>query len=110
MVDVVQVPNSYRLQREDPRKKKTSKQGETINTDLANTGNKIFSDAAWKIINAPGSAGQTQTGVGIYCQAIQDLNATILIQASVTHAPSPLYAKALALNLAARIANHLQIS
>jgi hypothetical protein len=67
MVDIVQVPKSYRLQREDSRKEKTSKKGETINTDLANTGNKIFSDAAWKTINAPGSKGQTQTGVGIYC-------------------------------------------
>jgi hypothetical protein len=46
MVDVVQVPNSYMLQHEDSREKKTSKQGETICTYLAITGNKILSDAA----------------------------------------------------------------
>jgi hypothetical protein len=40
----------------------------------------------------------------------QDLNTTILTQASATRTPSPLHAEASALNLVARIANHLQIS
>jgi hypothetical protein len=71
MVDVVQVPNSYRLQNEDPTKEKTSEQGETIRTDLAIIGNKIFSDAAWKIRSATGSEDQNQIGIGVYCQALQ---------------------------------------
>jgi hypothetical protein len=111
MVDVVQVPNSYRLQNEDPTKEKTSEQGETIRTDLAIIGNKIFSDAAWKNKSATGSEDQNQIGIGVYYQALQhNIGATILIQASTTQTPSPLQAEAAALNLAARIASHLQIS
>jgi hypothetical protein len=87
------------------------KQGETIKTDLAIQGNKIFSDAAWKTKKVPGSQGRVHTGLGVYCQIQQSqLMATILIQASTDKAPSPLHAEALALLLAATIADRLQAS
>jgi hypothetical protein len=83
--------------------------GDTIKNELAIQGNKIFSDAAWKTKKVPGTQGRTLTGLGVYCQLQQgNLQATILVQASAEKSPSPLHAEALALLLAAHIANQVQ--
>uniref|UniRef100_A0ACD5YZR5 Uncharacterized protein n=1 Tax=Avena sativa TaxID=4498 RepID=A0ACD5YZR5_AVESA len=84
------------------------KQGETIKTDLNIQGNKIFTDAAWRTKKVPGSHGRTTTGIGAYCLFQQnDLNATVLIQASSPMAPSALHAEAMALLLATQLAQQL---
>jgi hypothetical protein len=119
MVDVMQIQNSYRLQSEDQSnrnkeedgaKRNTIKQGETIKSDLAIQGNRIYSDVAWKTTKIPGSQGTIQTGLGVYCELQQEqLKTKIQIQASTSKASSPLHVEAIAILLAAKIANSLQI-
>jgi hypothetical protein len=74
-------------------------------------GSKIFSDAAWKPKKNL-KAGETEiTGLGVYCQILQDnLKATILLQASTGKTPSPLHAEALGLLLATKIAQLLKVN
>ena len=87
------------------------KQGSTIKSDLAIEGSKIFSDAAWKTSKAPGADGRVKTGLGIFCQLQKEHSSSIVfIQASSEVVRSPLQAEALALLLAATLANllHLQ--
>lgn len=86
-------------------------QGETLKTDLHIAGTKIYTDAAWKIKNIPGSQGTISTGLGVYCDIQeQDYQGKILIQAATsTKASSPLLAEAMGLNLATQIVKKLQI-
>lgn len=79
------------------------KQGETIKSDLLITGTKVFSDASWNNKKVP-------TGIGIHIQGFEHSDGyNVMIQASTTIASSPLQAEALALLLAAHIANLLNI-
>jgi hypothetical protein len=65
------------------------KQGETIKSDMLLTGNKIYSDAAWKAKKAPNSAGRTTTRIGVFCHLCQqEGEMKILIQASMPRTPS----------------------
>jgi hypothetical protein len=94
---------------EDQGQYLSARLGETIKTDMAIIGNKIFSDAVWKTKKVPGTQGRTLTGLGVYCQLQQgNLQATVLVQASAEKSPSPLHTEALALLLAAHIANQVQ--
>jgi hypothetical protein len=83
-------------------------QGETLRTDLMIQGSKIFSDAAWKTKNVPGTQGTVSTGIGVFCHR-QNIEEKILIQASASSmAPSPLHAEALGLLLGSQIAMKLK--
>jgi hypothetical protein len=74
--------------------------GETIKSDLAIKGNRLYSDAAWKTKEATETHENIHTGLGIFGQIQHDqLNATILVQASTSRTPSPLQAEAIALSL-----------
>ena len=86
-------------------------QGQTINSDHIISGNKIYLDAAWRSRNIPGKQKGSSTGIGVYCLLKQGLlEEKILIQASPqVSAPSSLYAEAQGLNLAAQIAEKINI-
>jgi hypothetical protein len=85
--------------------------GNTLKTDLAILGPKVYSDAALKIRKLSEANTRSRTGLGIlYDFQEEQCRTKILIQASTLPAPSPLHAEALALILAAKIAAALQLS
>jgi hypothetical protein len=85
-------------------------QGETIRSDLLIAGTKFFTDASWKTKKAPGMTGQTRTGIGVYCEIREkNLQASVLIQASLPIAASALQAEAEAFLLAIKTAEFLHV-
>jgi hypothetical protein len=87
------------------------KQGDTIKTDMAIKGNKIYTDAAWKTKKSPGFNGRTATGLGIFCQLQHSSGQyMVMIQAAMTTTPSPLHAEAAALVFAVQLAEQMNIS
>jgi hypothetical protein len=65
MLNVVQVSLHNNLRTKDDQDK--IMQGETLKTDLHIAGSKIYTDAAWKSKNIPGSQGAISTGLVVYC-------------------------------------------
>jgi ribonuclease HI len=83
--------------------------GNTIKSDLAITGTKLYTDVAWKKKRSPGLA-RVVTGLGIFCQFQEEQSSTkIFIQASTTTASSSLQAEACALLVGAKVASLLQL-
>nr|XP_051197783.1 uncharacterized protein LOC127311400 [Lolium perenne] len=84
--------------------------GNTIRYDLAITGPKVYSDAAWKKRRSPGRERSLTTGLGIFCQFQEEQSTTkIFIQASTTTTPSTLQAESCALLLGAKVAVLLKL-
>jgi hypothetical protein len=121
MLDVLQVATNRNLGASEENHQQEKKelqvndkdmtQGITLKSDLLINGSKIFTDAAWKTRKIPGIEDDTSTGLGsfflIHRQNIQE---KILIQASsISATPSPIYAEAMSLLLAAQIAEKLNV-
>jgi hypothetical protein len=121
MLDVLQVATNRSLGASEENHQQEKKelqvndkdmtQGITLKSDLLINGSKIFTDAAWKTRKIPGIEDDTSTGLGsfflIHRQNIQE---KILIQASsISATPSPIYAEAMSLLLAAQIAEKLNV-
>lgn len=85
-------------------------QGSFIKSDMIIAGTKIYSDASWQKKNIPGRGESLATGIGIYIHIPGDgLDRKVMIQASTNAAHSPLFAEALALQFAAKVARRLQL-
>ena len=89
----------------------TTLQGSTITMNEMTISNAIFCDASWKCRNSQHSDGEEATGIGVYIQAdIGGDKCSLMIQASTSIASSAFQAEAMALRLAATLANLLNIS
>ena len=95
-----------------PTVNQLSVQGKTIKSDLLLTGPRVYSDAAFRCKKIPGlTQGMVATGIGVYLCLPQDpTEINVQVQASSADTDSPLKAEALALLLAAQVANRLNIS
>lgn len=86
-------------------------EGCTLRSDLFVDGAKVYSDASFKCSKIPGlPSGGFATGIGVFLKFLQDQkNVQIQIQASAPASTSPLQAEALALLLAAKVSQLLQV-
>lgn len=80
----------------------------SLSNDLSMTGNKIYCDAAWKPWR---SSSSPPAGLGIYLRLpLQDQVTDVFIQAVASRVSSPLMAEALALLLAGKLVQILNIA
>ena len=85
-------------------------QGSPTKSDFYVTGPKLHFDTTWKP-NKISTLRHSKAGLGVYCHFQENaLDIDIFIQASDLSAPSPLYAEAHALVLAAKLAMSLQLT